>query len=46
MNERKKLKIVRINREKRQKSKNFMKKNEQRWDIEFLQKGKNDAKLS
>ena len=31
-----KLKIVQINREERQKGKNFIKRIKQRWDIEFL----------
>ena len=31
-----KLKIVQINREERQKGKNFIKRITQRWDIEFL----------
>ena len=35
-----KLEIVQINREERQKSKNFMKRIKQRWDIEFPQKNR------
>ena len=33
-----KLKIVQINKEERQKGKNFMKRIKQRWDIEFPRK--------
>ena len=40
-----KLKIVQINREKRQKGKNVMKKIKQRWDIEFPQKKRTTQNL-
>ena len=41
-----KLKRVQINREERQKGKNFMKRIKQRWHIEFPQKKKYSEKLS
>ena len=45
MDERKKLKIMQINREERQKGKNFVKRIKHRWDIEFPQKKRTAQKL-